>query len=80
MECGSHGQSATAAPHHPSLWDCGGTTTSWCSEWNSVYICCWVGTTMLRMWGTSMTQKVSTSIDIQLAKQQHQSGLQEPQY
>ncbi|KAH3879124.1 hypothetical protein DPMN_003025 [Dreissena polymorpha] len=45
-----------------------------------VYICCWVGTTMLRMWGTSMTQKVSTSIDIQLAKQQHQSGLQEPQY
>ncbi|KAH3895984.1 hypothetical protein DPMN_020153 [Dreissena polymorpha] len=26
---------------------------------------------MLRMWGTSMTQKESTSIDIELAKQQH---------
>ncbi|KAH3870138.1 hypothetical protein DPMN_033320, partial [Dreissena polymorpha] len=31
--------------------------------------CCWVETSMLRMWGTSMKQKVSTSIDIQLAKQ-----------
>ncbi|XP_052259879.1 uncharacterized protein LOC127864229 [Dreissena polymorpha] len=40
MECGGHCQSATAAPHHPSLWDRNGTTTSWCSEWNSVYIGC----------------------------------------
>ncbi|KAH3881977.1 hypothetical protein DPMN_005905 [Dreissena polymorpha] len=40
MECGTHGQSATAAKHHPSLWDCWWTTTYWCSEWNSVYIGC----------------------------------------
>ncbi|KAH3894448.1 hypothetical protein DPMN_018605 [Dreissena polymorpha] len=32
MECGGHGQSATAAPHHPSLWDSITETTSWCSE------------------------------------------------
>ncbi|KAH3790393.1 hypothetical protein DPMN_168592, partial [Dreissena polymorpha] len=34
MECLAQSQSATAAPHHPSLWDKMGTT-SWCSEWNS---------------------------------------------
>ncbi|KAH3896583.1 hypothetical protein DPMN_020761 [Dreissena polymorpha] len=65
------GWEGETAPHHPSLWDRNGVTTSWCSEWNSVYICCWVGSTMLRMWGTSMTQKESTSINIELAKQQH---------
>ena len=26
------------------------------------FSCCWVGTTMLRMWGTSMTQKVKETL------------------
>ncbi|KAH3692970.1 hypothetical protein DPMN_193307 [Dreissena polymorpha] len=36
MECGTQGQSATAAPRPQSLWDSGTATTSWCSGWNSV--------------------------------------------